>query len=164
MWSWSPAAGIRQSARLTGCWSKVKFPGAAWIGIVGSGLVIVLPTRLGRTVPLGIAILLTALATWALHFSDVDLVYIVANCAIGITWAFGIPYLLGMCSEFDRAGQMAALGGFASKMGLASGPMIAALVVGADNYSLVINLGAAALAISLVAAFFPSRLLDRTRS
>jgi len=48
-------------------------------------------------------------------------------------------------------------------MGLASGPMLAALVVGADDYGLVINLGTAALAASLVAALLPARLLDRAR-
>lgn len=155
--------GLGEAAGLGMEFISPTLAAAAWIGIVGSGLVIVLPARLGRTVPLALAILLTVAGTWALHFSDVEFVYIVANCLVGITWAFGIPYLLGMCSEFDKAGQMAALGGFASKMGLASGPMLAALVVGADDYGLVINLGTAALAASLVAALLPSRLLDRTR-
>jgi predicted MFS family arabinose efflux permease len=155
--------GLGEAAGLGMEFISPTLAAAAWIGIVGSGLVIVLPARLGRTVPLALAILLTVAGTWALHFSDVEFVYIVANCLVGITWAFGIPYLLGMCSEFDKAGQMAALGGFASKMGLASGPMLAALVVGADDYGLVINLGTAALAASLVAALLPSRLLDRAR-
>lgn len=155
--------GLGEAAGLSMSFISPTLAAAAWIGIAGSGLVIVLSTRYGRTVPLGAAILLTVVATWALHFSDVNLVYIVANCVVGITWAFGIPYLLGMCSEFDKSGQMAALGGFASKMGLASGPMVAALVVGTDNYALVVNLGAAALALSLTAALLPSRLLDRMR-
>lgn len=155
--------GLGEAAGLGMALISPALAAAAWIGIIGSGLVIVLSTRHGRTVPLAAAILLTALATWSLHFSDVEFVYIVANCLVGITWAFGIPYLLGMCSEFDKAGQMAALGGFASKMGLATGPMIAALVVGSGNYALVVNLGAAALAASLLAALLPSRLLDRTR-
>jgi predicted MFS family arabinose efflux permease len=155
--------GLGQAAGLSMEFISPTLAAAAWIGIVGSGLVIVLPTRLGRTLPLGTAILVTAVATWALNYSGVSLVYIVANCVVGITWAFGIPYLLGMCAQFDKAGQMAALGGFASKMGLASGPMIAALVVGADNYSLVVNLGAAALVICLLAALLPMRLLDRSR-
>jgi predicted MFS family arabinose efflux permease len=155
--------GLGQAAGLSMEFISPTLAAAAWIGIVGSGLVIVLPTRLGRTLPLGAAILVTAAATWALHFSDVDFVYIVANCLVGITWAFGIPYLLGMCSEFDKAGQMAALGGFASKMGLASGPMVAALVVGANDYSLVVNLGALALVLCFFAALVPMRLLDRGR-
>ena len=136
---------------------------AAWIGILGSGLVIVLSTKHGRTLPLAAAILVTAACTWALHFSGVAAVYVVANCIIGVTWAFGIPYLLGMCAEFDGTGQMAAMGGFASKMGLASGPMLAALVVGDSNYGLVVNLGTGILLLCMVAAFGPSRLLDRDR-
>ncbi len=49
--------------------------------------------------------------------------YWLANVGVGITWSFIISYLLGMCSDFDQTGQTAALGGFASKMGLASGPL-----------------------------------------
>jgi predicted MFS family arabinose efflux permease len=152
--------------RAAGLGTDVTSPALAiadWIAIAGSGLVILLSTRYGRTWPLTVAVLLTAACTWALHFSSVASVYLVANSVIGITWAFGIPYLLGMCAEFDATGQMAALGGFASKMGLASGPMLAALVVGKSNYGLVINLAAAILVLCLVAALAPSRLLDRER-
>ncbi len=42
-------------------------------------------------------------------------------------------------------------------------PVLAALVVGTDNYGQVINLGAVALAASLLLALLPSRLLDRSR-
>ncbi len=156
--------GLGEAAGLGMGFISPALAAAAWVGIIGAGLVIVLPARYGRTLSLGSAIAVTAIATWVLHFSDVNLVYIVANCVIGITWAFGIPYLLGMCSEFDKAGQMAALGGFASKMGLASGPMVAALVVGAGDYALVVNLGVGALALSLLAALLPMRLLDRARA
>jgi predicted MFS family arabinose efflux permease len=153
--------GLGEAAGLTMDFISPALAAATWIGIAGSGLVIVLSTRFGRTVPLVAAIALTCAATLALHFSQSGLVYAVANGLVGMTWAFGIPYLLGLCAEFDRAGQMAALGGFASKMGLASGPLAAALVVGAGNYSLVINLGALAMVACLLAVLVPSRLLDR---
>ena len=84
-----------------------------------------------------------------------------SNVLWGITWAFVISYLLGMCSEFDTTGQMAALGGFASKMGLASGPAIAALMVGDDNYGLLINMSVVALFLCLVAMAIPAAALDR---
>ena len=134
---------------------------ASWIGIAGSGLVILLSTRFGRAWPLAGSILLTALATWALHGSEIAWVYALANGLIGVTWSFGIPYLLGMCAQFDQTGQSAALGGFASKMGMASGPLAAAWVVGADDFGRVINVGAVALVLSLVAAMIPAVLLDR---
>ncbi len=153
--------GLGESAGLTMQFISPTLAAAAWIGIAGAGLVIVMSTRFGRVWPLAGAILVTAAGTWALHFSQSSLVYIVANCLVGITWAFCIPYLLAMCAEFDTSGQMAALGGFASKMGLASGPFVAALVVGTNNYGLVVNVGTAALVLSLLAALLPARLLDR---
>lgn len=137
---------------------------AAWIAIAGSVLVILLSTRYGRMLPILIATVLTIAGTWILHYSDQKSMYWVANVGVGITWAFVISYLLGMCSEFDSTGQMAALGGFASKMGLATGPFVAALVVGEDHYGLLINIAVVALFLSMVFVLLPARMLDRKRA
>jgi len=56
------------------------------------------------------------------------------------------------------------MGGFASKMGLASGPAIAALIVGEDNYGLVINVGVVALVICLLVFIAPAMALDKKPS
>lgn len=134
---------------------------ATWIGVAGSILVIVLSTRFGRVLPLLLALGLTAIGIWILHFSADKVLYIVANCGTGITWAFVMPYLLGMCAEFDEGGQAAAFAGFASKMGLASGPLAGALLLGDGNYDLLIDLSAVGILACVVAAFLPARLLDR---
>lgn len=134
---------------------------AAWIAIAGSVLVIFLSTRFGRLVPVGTAIVLTCIGTWILHYSQLESMYWLANVGVGITWAFVISYLLGMCAEFDSTGQTAALGGFASKMGLATGPMVAALILGEDNYTLLINVAIVALVIGLVIFLIPASALDK---
>ncbi|WP_228614606.1 MFS transporter [Alkalimonas sp.] len=134
---------------------------SAWLGILGSGLVILFSTRFGRMLPLFCGILITAIATFALHFSALAWVFWLANIAVGITWAFSIAYLLGICAEFDKAGQMAALGGFASKMGLASGPLIAALLLGNTQYPLLINVAVVMLIAAALVTLYPARLLDR---
>jgi predicted MFS family arabinose efflux permease len=134
---------------------------SAWLGILGSALVIWLSTRVGRTLPIMLGILVTAGATFALHFAFSPLVYWIANILVGVTWAFSIAYLLGVCSEFDKAGQMAALGGFASKMGLASGPMFAALVVSEGSYTMLINVATAMLLAAAFITLYPSALLDK---
>ena len=134
---------------------------AGWLGLLGAALVVVFHTRYGRTVPLATAMLVTIAATWALHFSASETIFLVANCVIGITWAFVMSYLLGLVSAFDRTGQMAALGGFASKLGLASGPLAGGLLLGDDNYALLINLAVIALGLSAVASLVPARLKDR---
>ena len=101
-----------------------------------------------------------------MHFSQVKpggwetSVFWWTNVLWGVGWAFVISYLLGMCSEFDSTGQMAALGGFASKMGLASGPAIAAMLVGDGNYGLLINVAVVGLIACILAVYFPAKILD----
>ena len=158
--------GIGKFAGLEPSFVSTSLGIGAWIAIGGSVLVIIMSTRLGRLIPVAVAILVTAVATWALHYSDVNpnswfsSVFWLANVVIAITWAFTISYLLSMCAEFDKTGQMAALGGFASKMGLASGPFVAAYVVGENNYSLIITAATVGLILCMFVAITPSRVLD----
>ena len=134
---------------------------ANWLGLVGAGLVIAIGSRFGylKSVLAGIA--LTAVSIWALLYSNIPWIWIASNCLIGITWGFTISYLLGLASRFDTAGQMAALGGFASKMGLASGPAVTAMLLGKDNYKLIIMVAAGVMILSAVAVWRPSQLQDR---
>ena len=161
------AIGIGRDAMLEIGFVSNALGAAAWLAIAGSVLVILMSTRFGRMWPVGIAIVMTALSIWLLHFSHVKpggwetSVFWWTNVVWGIGWAFIISYLLGMCSEFDTTGQMAALGGFASKMGLASGPAVAALIVGENNYGLLINVAVIALGLCLLAMLLPARTLDR---
>lgn len=161
------AIGIGKDAMLETAFVSNALGVAAWLAIAGSVLVILLSTRFGRLWPVGIAIAVTAFSIWALHFSDVKpgdwetSVFWWANVFWGVGWAFVISYLLGMCSEFDTTGQMAALGGFASKMGLASGPAVAAMIVGESNYGLLVNVSVVALVACLLVMILPARALDR---
>lgn len=160
------AIGLGKFAGLDPSFVSTSLGVSAWIAILGSVLVIIMSTRLGRLLPVALAIAVTAIATWALDYSHVNpdswfsSVYWLANAVIAITWAFTISYLLGMCAEFDKTGQMAALGGFASKMGLASGPYIAAMIVGENDYAIVITTATAALVLCMFAALKPSKVLD----
>lgn len=140
---------------------------ANWIGTLGSALVVIMGVRFGRLLPAMAGLLLTLGGTYAFHWSyggnGLD-IYFWANILTAITWAFVIPYLLGMCAAFDPQGRMAALGGFFSKMGLASGPLVAALIVNAHlGYALLINLTVAVLFISMMAMIIPAMALDRQR-
>ncbi|MFA4892431.1 hypothetical protein [Brevundimonas sp.] len=136
---------------------------ANWIGALGSMLVVLIGVRFGRFWPLMAGLALTLGGTWAFHFSGLPWIFLVANIGTAVTWAFVIPYLLGMCAAFDTVGQMAALGGFFSKMGLASGPALAAFVVAGGQYDGLINLAVAGLLLSGMASIAPALALDRQR-
>lgn len=136
---------------------------AAWLGLVGAGLVVLISDRFGYLKTLVAGLILTILGTWAFLQSDVGWIWIVANCLIGITWAYTISYLLGLVSRFDTAGQMAAMGGFASKMGLASGPAIAATIIGESNYVLITWAAVAGLVACLAVVLYPAFVQDGLR-
>ncbi len=134
---------------------------ANWLSIAGAGLVIVFSTRYGILWPIlgGIAVALAGTA--ALYWSAIPSVWIVSNAGTGIAWNFVISHLLGMCARLDGSGRAAVWSGFASKMGLASGPMLASLTVGRGNYGVLIATALALLALSAAAAAMPALTLDR---
>ncbi|MEJ8566574.1 MFS transporter [Elongatibacter sediminis] len=137
---------------------------SAWLGLAGAGLVIVFANRLGYTRSLVAGIGVTILATAALLRSDIPALFFAVNALIGITWAFTIPYLLGLAARFDKTGTMAALGGFASKMGLASGPAVAAGLLGDNRYALLIWTACGALLLCQAVVLIPARLIDARHS
>jgi len=134
---------------------------ATWIGIAGCALVVVFGTRFGRAWPLGIGAAATAAGCFAFHWSDSRVVYLLANCVTSITWSLVAAYLLGMCAEFDRSGRSAAFGGFVSKMGLATGPFVAAWLMDRSGYTELITLAALVVAVSVPVMLVPAAKLDR---
>jgi MFS family permease len=111
--------------------------------------------------PLLLALVCSALGTAIFLYSDSQVIYLIANCITGVMWAFCIPYFLTMAAKFDEAGQMAALGGFASKMGLACGPMVAGYLLSTEGgYPLLIWIAIGAIAACIAIAFQPARELD----
>lgn len=135
------------------------------IAIGGAVLAIFTGAKYKLLTPLTIALIVAALGTWLLIFSQSEAVYFWANAIVGVAWAFCIPYFLTMAAKFDSAGQMAALGGFASKMGLATGPLVAGyLLSDTQDYHMLINVAAVVLGLCVFVAIYPARLLDRVNN
>lgn len=132
------------------------------IAISGALLVYVIGTRFGRAVPIVVGSGLAALFTFFFHWSELPEVYFLANAVTGITWAFTVPYLLGLCATFDNRGQVVVFAGFVSKMGLASGPLVGALVVGQGNFGLIINLASVGLIACAILALWPAKRSEVT--
>lgn len=137
---------------------------ATWIGILGCLFVIVLGVRYGRTRLMAAAMAMTLVGTLAFHFSAHPIVFVAANIGTAITWSFVISYLLGMSAAFDRAGRTAAMAGFASKMGLATGPFLGGMLIDGHVYGPLINTAALVLGLSALAMLWPAALLDQTRT
>lgn len=135
---------------------------ATWVALAGPALVVMLGTRHGRFRPLLGSMVLTLAGIAAFHFSADRWIYLIANCATGITWGLVIAYLLGMAARFDGTGRSAAAAGFASKMGLASGPLLAGqMLAHGASFAMLINVALALLLLSMVVMLIPAARLDR---
>lgn len=130
------------------------------ISISGGALVYLIGTKFGRTLPLIIGISVSAIFTFLLHYSDNISIYFIANTVTGIAWGFSIPYILGLCSTFDSHGQMAALAGFVSKMGLATGPLIGSLFIIDYGIELIINIAVFSLVVAMIASWLSSKATE----
>jgi DHA1 family inner membrane transport protein len=137
---------------------------ATWVALLGPLLVMVLGLKFGRARLFIASMALTLVGTAIFHFSASPVAYMVANCGTGITWGFVIAYLLGMSAEFDKAGRASALGGFISKIGLATGPLVAGWMLGAGmGFGALINAALFMLALSAAVMLIPALRLDRLR-
>ena len=135
-----------------------------WLGALGSLAVVAVGIRYGRMGPIlagmalalaGTALFLMRTAPWA---------YTAANILSGVAWSFTIAFLLGLCAAFDTTGRTAALAGFCSKLGLASGPALGGLLLNETHYPRLVVLSCAGLALAAVTAAWPALKLDTRRS
>ncbi len=129
--------------------------------MAGAGLVIFMGKRAGCLRRLITVFLLTLAGTSGFFWSASQSVVMIVNLGTAITWSFVVPYLLGIILPLDPIGRFATLGGFVSKSGLASGPLIATLLLRAESFDLLIWCTLAALALSSLAAFAVAREVDR---
>ncbi len=135
---------------------------SGWIATLGALLVIALADRWPRALPIGIGSVLAVVGNAAFHESALPMVYLVANIVTAIMWFFVIPYLLGLCATFDRTGRSASLAGLFSKLGLASGPYAASVLLGNNaSYAAVINMAVGALILATVCGVVAARMGDR---
>jgi len=144
-------------------WISFSLALSSWVGIPGSFAAILLSTRFGRLAPIVGAIAVACFGFWLLLFAKNPQVFLWGNILLAFAWAFILPYLFGICAELDKVGQMAAFGGMASKIGLATGPLVAAKILSGDNYELLIYTAIAGLIVCLLAAAYPALILDKHR-
>jgi MFS transporter, DHA1 family, inner membrane transport protein len=136
---------------------------AGWLGALGAVLVIVLKLKAGRLRPIVAGLALCSAGMLAFHYSASAVVFAAANIVTAIAWAFGIPYLLGMCASFDRSGRAATFASVFSKLGLASGPLVASAFVREGHWPVLVTLATTALIASMGCALLPAAQLDRAR-
>ncbi len=131
-----------------------------WIGAPAALFVAWWSTRSGRVLPACGGAVLTTLAVSLLFMANTS-AYVLANVGLSIFFSMTIPYLLGIASELDNTGRLAAFAGFINSLGLATGPAIAAALLGDNHFERVLILAVSCMAVSAILVARPARLLDQ---
>lgn len=134
---------------------------STWIGTLGAICVIVFGTRLGRSKPLMLAMVVTFIGIAGFFWSDRPAIFFAANASTAITWSFVVPYLFGIVSALDRSGRLATLAGFVSGLGLASGPLFAGWTVRPDDFVPLIAVALTFFAIATTTMLLAAARVDR---
>ena len=108
-----------------------------WLSLGGGLVAAWLHVRFGRMAPLAAGLVVAGLSAVALNAADGTL-YLVANCGLAVTWTFVITYLFGVGAALDPDGQATIAVTLMSKIGLAIGPMVAALLLRGVDYNRII--------------------------
>ncbi len=131
-----------------------------WIGGPAALLVTWWSIRSGRLLPVSTAVTLTA-ASVALLLVPAPVAFLLANVGFGIFFGIALSYLMGVASEMDASGRAGTAAGFAGNLGLATGPAVAAALVGDGLFERVLVFAVSAILISALLAAGPARALDR---
>jgi predicted MFS family arabinose efflux permease len=151
--------GLGQTAGLPLREELPALSAAGLAGLVGSVAVVLQPPRWTLLGPIVVAISTALLGVLGLLYAGDHAAWLLANVMGGFAWGAALPLLIGLCASLDNTGSGAMWSSFMSKLGLASGPMLGSFVIGSPpRYAALIALGAALIAMSLLAALRPTMM------
>ena len=134
---------------------------ATWMGAVGAFIPILLGTRFGRFPLIVSAMIFSSSGTMMLYFADGMMPLIIGAVLVNMSWSYAIAYLLGLSAHYDETGQLAALGGTASKFGLATGPLIATTLIIDGDFGPVLIASSIGFIACLIVSTLPARHADK---
>ena len=118
-----------------------------WAGVPGALAMLFLSRSFGWR-PMAAVVLAAGLSKALVGLGHDPALFAAAIAAVFFTMAMALPYAFALCAEGDASGRSAVLAGFASKLGLSTGPAVGGLVYSFGAGALI----AASIATVVVAA------------
>jgi len=126
-------------------------------GVVGAGLVGLLPKSLGRAWPLAISGVISVTSFLLLRGHVIGASFILAAVMLQFGWNFAQPLLSGICAEADDRGRVVCAMGSIQTFGTGLGPAAAAATLVTGGFAVAIWSSAGILAVSLMVVLFATR-------
>ena len=117
-------------------------------GIAGALIVIGLGKRVGRAIPLALALIGSVGALYVLSGATTAFGFTLSACLFNLLWNTTHPYLLSAQASFDRSGRQVSYAVALQMMGIAAGPAVGAAIVESGTYAQVIWLSMALMVVT----------------
>ena len=132
-------------------------------GMAGAGFAAWLDVRVGRALPLAVALLLAIASVYVLSTDMSAASFTLAVCLYNFGSNIGHPYLFGYLASIDPAGKFVVASGAMQTGGMGLGPAIVAYFIIGDDLGPVLTVAYVAFIGALV-LFMPIMLLIRGKS
>ena len=159
IWSYLALMGSARGLSATSIASSLTLSQLSGLGAVL--LAAALANRILRDLALTIGILSATIALWALSGPQTALMYAVLVSLFNGAWNWTDPFLLGAMAAVDGTGRVMVWSIAWRLLGLALGPLFAALLLDGQDFSRVNALGITALMLALACIIPPLRALRR---
>lgn len=133
------------------------------VGVAGGLAASWLDVKLGRLVPLLVAIAMACASVGILWNSPGVVAFAIAGCLFNFANNLGHPYILGIASTIDRSGRMTIFSGALHTAGQATGPFIAGLLVSPPIFTNALWVGVVMFGLTVVLVA-PLALLDARKA
>ena len=135
------------------------------LGLAGALLPVINRNRVGRLFQVVVGVMLSCSAALlietALHFYQSRVIYITAMSLLFFSWPAVQSYLLAVTAELDTSGRLSTIAAVVSSLGMASGPLLASLLLDGNNFSVMLYTCAGIFLMSAVLLFNPVQTQEK---
>jgi predicted MFS family arabinose efflux permease len=133
-------------------------------GTCSSFIAAAIGNRLGRMIPMTIAIVASLFSVFLFQVGDGVFLFFVAVIIYGAAWNFGAPSRMALVAEADIEGRYVPAITSLQTLGSAIGPTIAGLLVAQGSYSWVYLIAALAWLVAWVLFYWANRQFNRYKN
>ncbi|WP_019529041.1 MFS transporter [Dasania marina] len=123
---------------------------ASIAGIVGGLGATILGAKIGRIIPISIALASAVVGIVVLKFEFSHVLYTLSACLFLFGWNFMLPFFMGSIAAVDSSSRIVALANAAIGIGLMVGPGLGGMLLTESSYSLLTSVGIFLIIISLI--------------
>lgn len=132
---WAYASLIGLSTSLSHEAVSLYIAGTGLLGLAGALLPVIQSNNRNRLALTLAGVLLSTIAAVLLNFSQDVVLFITALSLLFFAWPAVLSWLLAVTAEQDSSGRLSTIASVVSSLGMASGPLLASMLLGQDDFS-----------------------------